>query len=73
MSKFKAGDKVVHLGGVYGTSSRNRGKVLNILDGPYKIAGWAGSRYIVDRPVFAVASPTATGYHANEEHLLLLK
>lgn len=73
MSKFKAGDKVVHLGGDYGNARRNRGLVLTVLDGPYNISGWSGSRYIVDRPVYAVGAPTGADYHADEEHLLLLK
>jgi hypothetical protein len=74
MAKFKAGDRVVHLGGVKGTASRNRGKELIILEGPLRISGAAGVRYIVDRPLYS--SRTALGeedmYHANEDYLLRL-
>ena len=74
MAKFKAGDKVVHLGGVIGDASRNRGMELIILEGPMRIAGAAGTRYIVDRPLYS----SRTGgsgpdmYHANEQYLLKL-
>lgn len=72
MKQYKNGDKVVHLGGVNGTASRNRGVVLTILEGPMKIVGYKGVRYIVDRPMYLAGSPTPNAYHANAEHLLKL-
>lgn len=73
MSKFKAGDKVVHLGGMYGNASRNRGMVLTVLEGPLRISGFSGSRYIVDRPLYVAGALTPAMHHANEDCLLLLK
>ncbi|ASJ79307.1 hypothetical protein HOU10_gp31 [Curvibacter phage P26059B] len=74
MEKFKAGDRVVHLGGVLGKASRNHGMELVILEGPMRIAGVAGTRYIVDRPLYS--NRTGVGdpdmYHANEQYLLKL-
>lgn len=70
---FKAGDKVVHLGGALGEASRNRGTVLTILEGPLTIDGWQGVRYIVDKPMFAEKALTADHYHANGRYLLKLK
>lgn len=73
MSKFKVGDNVVHLGGVRGELSRNRGKVLTILEGPIKIEGFSGYRYIVDKPLFADDFFNSTSaHHANEQYLLKL-
>lgn len=69
---FKHNDKVVHLGGKLGTASKNRGKVLTILEGPLKIAGFSGDRYIVDKPVYKHSSDKATMYHANSAYLLKL-
>lgn len=73
MPQFKRGDKVVHLGGVLGEASRNRGKVLTIVDGPYKFVGYAGERYITDRTVDYSNCDEPAQYHANAEYLLLLK
>ena len=73
MAEFKRGDKVVHLGGVRGLNSRNRGQVMTILDGPYKIAGYQGPRYIVDAGVYMEYSGDQLVYHANSAHLLQLR
>ena len=73
MAEFKAGDKVVHLGGVRKELSHNRGMVLTILEGPIRIAGYAGGRYIVDRPLWQHGSELATMYHANAKYLLGLR
>jgi hypothetical protein len=74
MAKFKAGDKVVHLGGALGSASRNRGMELIILEGPLRIMGVPGTRYIVDRPIYHTGSNNAEPnmYHANEDYLLKL-
>ena len=72
MAEFKQGDKVVHLGGRAGLASRNRGKVLTIVDGPYLIVGFTGVRYIVDAPVHLYQSKSKV-YHANAAHLLQLR
>ncbi|MCA3173538.1 MAG: hypothetical protein ING25_10890 [Burkholderiales bacterium] len=72
MAEFKQGDKVVHLGGRAGLASRNRDKVLTIVDGPYRIAGFTGLRYIVDAPVYLYQSNQQV-YHANAAHLLKLQ
>lgn len=72
MSQFKQGDKVVHLGGLSGVNSANRGKVLTIIDGPYKIVGYVGERYIVDKAC-KIHMHDEYVYHANAEHLLKLK
>lgn len=73
MAKFQNGDTVVHLGGVSGLASRNRGVVLTIKDGPLRIYGYSGQRYIVDRPLFMQGGVSATAYHANEQYLLKLR
>ena len=72
MAEFKQGDKVVHLGGRAGLASRNRGKVLTIVDGPYRISGFTGLRYIVDVPVYLHEDSTQV-YHANAANLLKLR
>ena len=71
MAEFKQGDKVVHLGGRAGLASRNRSKVFTIVDGPYRIEGFTGLRYIVNKPVYIYNSSTPV-FHANAEHLLKL-
>lgn len=73
MEQYKNGDKVVHLGGAKGQTSRNRGSVLTILEGPIKIVGYTGVRYIVDRPVYITGHPKPIVYHADAEYLLKLK
>ena len=73
MSTFVAGDKVVHLGGLRGLSSRNRGVALTIKEGPLRISGYAGVRYIVDRPLYVFGGVSADIYHANEAYLMKLK
>lgn len=73
MAQFKAGDKVVHLGATASQASRNRGKVLTILEGPRKIVGFTGVRYIVDKPLFMPNDLTPDLHHADERYLLLLK
>lgn len=73
MSAFKPGDKVVHLGGVRKELSLNRGMVLTILEGPIRIAGYTGERYIVDRPIWQHGSEHATMYHADARNLLGLR
>ena len=73
MEEFKRGDKVVHLGGVRGLNSRNRGQVMTILDGPYNIAGYKGTRYIVDVGVYMEDSGDTLVYHASSAHLLQLR
>lgn len=70
MSEFNVGDKVVHVGGRSGSACPNRGLVLTILDGPYKIMGWAGLRYVVDGGVLVDGK---TIRHANAAHLLRLR
>ena len=73
MAKFKAGDKVVHLGGTEGVNSPSRGMELIILEGPLVIQGWRGVRYIVDRPICRnLAGGAPDLYHANEDFLLKL-
>lgn len=70
---FKSGERVVHLGGVRKELSRNRGMVLTILEGPVRIVGYTGERYIVDQPIFPHGSEHATLYHANAKYLLALR
>jgi hypothetical protein len=73
---FKAGDIVVHTGGTSGIRSRNRGMVLTILEGPLRIVGLRGYRYIVDRPLYLYGQPigeSPTMYSANAEYLFKLK
>lgn len=72
MRQFKAGDKVVHLGGACGLQSRNRGRVFEIKEGPVSIKGYAGSRYIVDRPAYIEGRSLADVYHVDERYLLKL-
>ena len=55
-----------------GLASRNRGKVFTIVDGPYRIAGFNGLRYIVDAPVHLYQSKLQV-YHADAAHLLQLR
>ena len=73
MAEFKSGDVVVHLGGVLKERSRNRGMVLTILEGPVRIEGYAGTRYIVDKPIWAQGAENATMYHAKAEYLFRLR
>ena len=73
MSTFVAGDKVVHLGGLCGGISRNRGVALTIKEGPLRISGYAGVRYIVDRPIYVAGRVNADIYHADEAYLMKLK
>lgn len=73
MAEFKRGDKVVHLGGVRGLNSRNRGQVMTIVDGPYNIVGYKGTRYIVDVGVYLESKGDAVVYHAGGAHLLHLR
>lgn len=72
MEEFKPGDVVVHLGGALKERSRNRGRVLTILEGPVRIDGYSGNRYIVDKPIWVRDAGNATVYHANAEYLLKL-
>lgn len=73
MAEFKSGDKVVHLGGVLKELSRNRGMVLTILEGPIRMEGYTGWRYIVDLPLWKPGSEHATMYHADAKNLLGLR